>query len=241
MDVEKSIHLSTDDDSTKTSTQDRPSKQVHDQDISSNLYNKNKKKKKLQEAFNDFDSDEDNEGEHKTYQEKVWELTDKRKVNSTSTISSIRAGPNSRLRVPLCRMVPMPIVRPALKGDITKLEADFFNGYRDGDRVFYLSATDSNGNFQFVNDEVRASWSPNWAQANAVFETQLDADPSFTSYKNKMFFIWDGNHRFFAWKSYIDRLHTEDYERHVFVDSIILAPELDDIPSLLTAMHDVNK
>src|SRR5450631_254024 len=106
MDVEKSVPLSTDDDSTKTSTQDRPSKQVlHDQDISSKLHNKNKKKKKLQEPLNDFDSDEDNDGDNKTYQEKVWELTDKRKVNSTSTISSIRAGPKSRLRVPLCRMV----------------------------------------------------------------------------------------------------------------------------------------
>jgi hypothetical protein len=110
-------------------------------------------------------------------------------------------------------MVPMPIVRPTLKDDITKLEADFFNGYRDGDRVYYLSATDSKGNFQFVDDEVRASWSPNWTQANAVFES----------------------------KSYIDRVHTEDYEHHVFVDSIILAPDPDDIPSLSTAMHDINK
>jgi hypothetical protein len=146
-----------------------------------------------------------------------------------------------RLRVPLCRMVPMPIVRPALKGDITKLEVDFFNGYRDSDRVFYLSATDLKGNFQFVDDKIRASWSPNWAQVNAVFESQLDTDPSFTSYKNKMFFIWDGNHNFFAWKSYIDRVHTEDYECHVFVDSIILASKPHDIPSLLTAMHDINK
>jgi hypothetical protein len=56
-----------------------------------------------------------------------------------------------------------------------------------------------------------------------------------------MFFIWDGNQRFFAWKSYIDRVHIEDYERHVFADSIILAPEPDDIPSLLTAMHEINK
>jgi hypothetical protein len=95
-------------------------------------------------------------------------------------------------------MVPMPIVRLVLKGDITKLEADFFNSYRDGDRVFYMSATDSKRNFQFVDDEVRASWSPNWAQANAVFETQLDDDLSLTSYKNNMFFIWDGNHKFFC-------------------------------------------
>jgi hypothetical protein len=83
------------------------------------------KRKKINESLDDFDSDEDNDGDNKTYQEKVWELTNKRKVNSTSLIFSIRAGPNARLHVPLCRMVPMPIVRPALKGDITKLEADF--------------------------------------------------------------------------------------------------------------------
>jgi hypothetical protein len=71
MDVERSGPLSTDDDSTKTSTQDRPSKQAHhDQDILSNLHNKNKKKK-LQEPLNDFDSDEDNNDDNKTYQEKV--------------------------------------------------------------------------------------------------------------------------------------------------------------------------
>jgi hypothetical protein len=156
MDEERTNPISTDDDSTMHSTQDCPSLQVHHhQDIASNLHHK-KKKKKL-EPLDDFDSDEDNDGENKTYQEKVWKLTNKRKVNSTSTISSIRAGHNARLRVPLYRMVPMPIVRPALKGDITKLEADFFNDYRDGDRVFYLSATDSKGNFQFVDDKIRAS------------------------------------------------------------------------------------
>ena len=92
----------------------------------------------------------------------------------------------------------MPIVRPTLKDNITKLEAGFINGYRDGDRVFYISATDSNGNFQFVDDEVCASWSPNWAQANVVFESQLDTDLSWMSYKNKMCFIWDGNYNFFC-------------------------------------------
>ena len=83
----------------------------------------------------------------------------------------------------------MPIVRHALKGDNTKLEADFFNGYRDGDRVFYISATDAKGDFQFVDDGVRASWSPNWTQTNVIFESHLDSNPSFTAYKNKMFFI----------------------------------------------------
>ena len=101
----------------------------------------------MHDLLDDFDSDEDNDGDNKIYQEKVCELTNKWKVNFTSIIFAICAGPNARMRVPLCRMVPMPIVRPALKGDITKLEADFFNGYRDGDCVFYISATDSKVNF----------------------------------------------------------------------------------------------
>ena len=37
----------------------------------------------------------------------------------------------------------MPIVQPALKDDITKLEVDFFNSYCDGDRVIYILAIDS--------------------------------------------------------------------------------------------------
>ena len=56
-----------------------------------------------------------------------------------------------------------------------------------------------------------------------------------------MLFIWDGNHRVLVWKNCIDRVHTEDYECHVFVDSIILEPQLYDIPSLLIAIHDINK
>jgi hypothetical protein len=75
--------------------------------------------------YETLDVFENNDGDNKIYQEKVWELTNKRKVNSTSTISSIRAGPKVRLRVPLCCMVLMPIMRHALKGDITKLEVDF--------------------------------------------------------------------------------------------------------------------
>ena len=70
----------------------------------------------------------------------MWDLTNKQKFNSTATISSICAGPKSRLFVPLYYMVPISIMHPALKGDSTKLEVDFFNGYCDGNRVFYISA-----------------------------------------------------------------------------------------------------
>ena len=56
-----------------------------------------------------------------------------------------------------------------------------------------------------------------------------------------MFFMWDGMYVFFYWKIYIDRVHTEDFEFYVFVDPILLTPKYDDISSLLSAMHDINK
>ena len=74
-----------------------------------------------------------------------------------------------------------------------------------------------------------------------VFESQLDTNFSLTAYMNKMFLILDGNHMIFTWRNYIDRVYTKIFECHVFVNFIILAPEPDDIPSLLTAMHDTNK
>jgi hypothetical protein len=39
-----------------------------------------------------------------------------KKVNSIATIEALRLKPSllSRMQVPLCRMVPMPIVRPTL-------------------------------------------------------------------------------------------------------------------------------
>ncbi len=47
--------------------------------------------------------------------------------------------------VPLCRMVPMLVVRLALKIDILKMEQAFHMGYREGDKVFYLSLTSWKG------------------------------------------------------------------------------------------------
>ena len=77
----------------------------------------------------------------------MWDLTNKQKVNSTATISSICVGPKSRLFAHLCHMVPISIMHSTLNDDNTKLKVDFFNGYRDGDCVFYISATGFKGDF----------------------------------------------------------------------------------------------
>jgi hypothetical protein len=45
----------------------------------------------------------------------------------------------ARMVVPLCRMVPMLIVSYTFKIDILKMELAFHIGYKEGDKVFYLS------------------------------------------------------------------------------------------------------
>ena len=63
-----------------------------------------------------------------------------------------------------------------------------------------------------MNGEVEATWNVHWRVANASFEEKLNADDDFVSLRNKMFFVWEGNHRVTAWRRHIERFHAEDPE-----------------------------
>ena len=47
--------------------------------------------------------------------------------------------------VPLCRMISLQVVRPALAMDIEKMKANFIHGYQPGATVFYMSTTNIQG------------------------------------------------------------------------------------------------
>ena len=66
------------------------------------------------------------------------------KMDTVTTLQSLRLFSNelSRMRIPLCRLVPMPMVRPTLASDILALEQQFVYGYEEGARVFYVSIAD---------------------------------------------------------------------------------------------------
>lgn len=108
-------------------------------------------------------------------------------------------------------MVATPVVRPTMKIDIFKFEGKVFNGYRDGDYVFYLSVTNETGFFQDVTPDFFSSRSAYWIKANDIFEDLLEYDPTLHCFKNKLIFVRGRNHRLLAWKSYIDRVHKDDY------------------------------
>ncbi len=139
-------------------------------------------------------------------------IRSRQKLNAVATIASLRLHPVniSRHHIPLCRMVSMPMVRPTLGCDLTKLEEEFVHGYRDGAAVFYVSVTNEQGDVQEVTEEDKVKWGPLWDEENEKFNMYLRGFRGMEQYINKMFFVCDRNHRRVAWMNHIERLHADE-------------------------------
>ena len=170
------------------------------------------------------------------------EIRIRQKLNSVSTITSLRFQPisSSRFSIPLCRMLAMPMVRPTLTSDLAKLEQEFVHGYRGGASVFYVSTTNEDGKTHEVQEADRASWGPIWNSKNDAFNTILLSDPHLAHLTNMMFFVCDGNHRRQAWLNHIDRLHRNEDSWHYLVDSILLETN-GKTGLVMQVMHNINK
>jgi hypothetical protein len=163
------------------------------------------------------------------------------KVDSINVINAVRIQPlrKSRLLVPLCRMVAMAKVRPVGEMGVQHLEREFVKGYRDGDRVMYISMFNTEEMSMDVTEEMKAKWSPCWRRANEAFEADLQGDDDLNQFSGKMFFVWEGNHRLSAWLRHINKHHADDPAWHISVHCIILDPR-GQVGNLLHAMHDIN-
>jgi hypothetical protein len=170
------------------------------------------------------------------------EIRTRQKLNSVSTISSLRFQPisSSRFSIPLCRMLAMPMVRPTLASDLVKLEQEFVHGYREGASVFYVTTTNEDSKTQEVLEADKASWGPIWNAKNDVFNKFLLSDPHLAHLTNLMFFVCDGNHRRQAWLNHIDRLHRNEDSWHYLVDSILLETN-GKVGLVMQVMHNINK
>lgn len=170
------------------------------------------------------------------------ELRELLKVNSNKCIEHMRILPkeSSRFHIPLCRMIYMPLVRPTLDSDIKRLEAEFAHGYRAGASVFYVSICNERGEERSLTLEDTMGWNEHWRNENSLFEARLQNSPHLKHLKGKMFFVCDGNHRLKAWTGFIARIHFDDRDWHISVDSICLDTR-GKTALLLNAMHDINK
>lgn len=179
---------------------------------------------------------------NQTMQETEEVFRVKNKLDSISYINSLcfLEDEEAALRIPLCRMRAMPLVRPVLRTDILRLQAEFSFGYRSGDRVFYVSTTDDKGDSELVNDTVMSTWNSHWLAKHNEFEEFLKSDPYLAPLSGKMFFVWDGNHRQIAWSEAIDTLHPDERKWHYSVKAIVLVT-VGHTSMLINAMNDINR
>jgi hypothetical protein len=189
-----------------------------------------------------LEGEEDILGDDAQFMADEDEIRTRQKLNSVSTITSLRFQPitSSRFCIPLCRMLAMPMVRPTLASDLAKLEQEFVHGYREGASVFYVTTTNEYGKTHEVLESDKAAWGPIWNTKNDVFNTFLLSDPNLAHLTNKMFFVCDGNHRRQAWLNHIDRLHQNEDSWHYLVDSILLETN-GKVGLVMQVMHNINK
>jgi hypothetical protein len=141
----------------------------------------------------DLSDDKENEAQLKLNEHELREL---RKLNSVKCIKLMRISPKeaSCIDIPLCKMVPMPLIRPTLGSDIKRLEAKFSHGYRPGANVLYVSICDENGEERTVIDQDQQHWGPHWTKVNEEFEAKLATNPQLSKLLGQMFFICNRNH-----------------------------------------------
>ena len=164
------------------------------------------------------------------------------KMDTVATLQSLRLFPNelSRMRILLCRLVPMPMVRPTLASDILALEQQFVYGYEEGARVFYVSIADEQSCTGVFSVEEKQEWGTLWNLVNDQFNDQLRSNDCLSYLVDVKFFICDGNHRRIAWMNHITHLHSTELSWHISVDSIILDTR-NRVALAMQVMHDVNK
>ena len=88
----------------------------------------------------------------------------KETVDRSSPLELLRYQPRtkSKLNIPLCRMVPLPVDRHFLKNDVMNLVAHFVAcGYKEGNEVFYVALENNEGKTMGVTDSSIDLWSDN--------------------------------------------------------------------------------
>ena len=167
------------------------------------------------------------------------------KKDSFSVVEGMRIQPvdKSSMRIPLCRLIHMPLVRPTLRSDVTKLMAAFQFGYQAGSSTLYVSTTNESGDNRFISAKDKREWGELWGAENDKFEYFLRADKDLMSLSGCMFFVYDGNHCLLAWKECIESDHKDDalwYEKHGCPECVVL-DTTGGRGDVLNAMHDINK
>jgi len=136
---------------------------------------------------------DDAEEEKELLEDKLRRL---QKVNLVATITSLKMKLDRyfQMRISLCRLVPMLMVRPTLSSDIQRMEQEFAYGYLDGMVAFYVSITNEVGESSPFTDEEVDGWDDWWKYMTANFNAYTESLLDLNFMKNMKFFVCDRNH-----------------------------------------------
>lgn len=82
---------------------------------------------------------------------------------------------------------------------------------------------------------------PLWKEHITIFEECLRKNPALLRVSNKIYFVWNRNHRLMAQIPYIAKGHCEDLAFHIYVTEIVLKGSKEDHNVVLNAMTNWNK
>ena len=120
-----------------------------------------------------------------------------------------------------------------------RLECKFVMGYREGDRIMYISAFNNVPVDLPISLVIMASSSHLSQEANVEFDVKLNDDLDLTQVSGKMFFVWERNHQLTAWWRHINNNHVDGKIWHILVDCIEVDPK-GCTGVFFNAMSDIN-
>jgi hypothetical protein len=141
--------------------------------------------------------------------------------------------------IPLCRLMAMEAVRPLQEDDVETMKKEFReSGYIETHPAFYISIANKEGERASVGD-FRDGWDDTWQELNAEFERKCDQVPEFRVLKDKMFWVFDGNHRLTAWSA-VSREYPDSRSYHPCVRFVLLDPAPQEFVRVEQAMQKLN-
>lgn len=89
-------------------------------------------------------------------------------------------------------------------------------------------------------DDIMLDWDPLWIDINKEYEQELSLRPELAILSNKMYYIWEGNHRNVAWRATIKEKFSMVREKHCRVLCTIIDPTKVPEIALLSSLQRMN-
>lgn len=128
-----------------------------------------------------------------------------------------------------------------LRDDVSGLKSSFGKeGYVAEKGAFIISIWNYAREEILVSEKYVQEWDAIWKEVNDEFERDVGSNPRLAALSNRMFFVWDGNHRLCAWQSAIKERFSRTREKHQRILCTVIDPCSVSEIALLSTLQRMN-